>query len=66
LELKYICSINVKRLNLDNYDEIVKGNIDDLFIKYSNLNSEEKKEFKQEEESLLIWKMKIKFIKLNY
>jgi len=49
LELKYICSINVKRLNLDNYEEIVKGNIDDLFIKYSNLNSEEKKEFKKEE-----------------
>ena len=42
-----------KKLNLDNYEEILKGNIDDLFIKYSNLNSEEKKEFKKEEESLL-------------
>ena len=38
---------------MDNYEEILKGNIDDLFIKYSNFNSEEKKEFKKEEESLL-------------
>ena len=43
----------VKKLNLDNYEEILKGNIDDLFIKYSNFKSEEKKEFKKEEESLL-------------
>ena len=53
LKLKFICFKNIKRINFDSFEEILKGNIEDLFIKYSNLNSEEKKSFRQEKESLL-------------
>ena len=61
LELKTISFINVKRINLDDYEKILNGTIEDLFIKFSNLNDEEKQSFKKEKEFLLNWEIENKF-----
>ena len=56
-ELKYICTENLHKIDLDNYEDILKENLFNLFLgKFSNLNPEEKEEAKNEMILLLNFK----------
>ena len=56
-ELKYICIDNLHKIDLDNYEDILKENLFNLFLgKFSNLNPEEKEGAKNEMILLLNFK----------